>query len=69
MKQAQKFLSKKEQVRVMVLLKGRERSRADKAAEILNQLYEEYLTAHGKCTKPATPQNPTLTIMPLGNNS
>jgi len=68
MKQAQKFLTNKEQVRVTVLLKGRQKSSPERAAEFLNQQYEEYLVGHGKCVKPATTENPSLTVMPLGNS-
>lgn len=68
MKQAQKFLAKKEQVRVAVLLKGRQKNTPEKAAEFVNQQYEQYLVGHGKCVKPATAANPSLTVMPLGNS-
>lgn len=68
MKQAEKFLSKKEQVRITVLLKGRQKSSPERASIFLNDKFEEYLKGHGKCVKPATAANPSLTIMPLGNS-
>lgn len=68
MKQAQKFLSKKEQVRVTVLLKGRQKDHPERASIFLNDKYEEFLKGHGTLARPATPANPSLTIMPLGSN-
>lgn len=68
MKQAQKFLQKKEQVRIALLLKGRQKSNPERGAEFLNDLNEKFFTKHGRCVKPATPQNLGLTLMPIGGN-
>lgn len=64
MKQAQKFLMKKEQVRVQLLLKGRQRNKPEKGVEFLNNLAEKYLNEYGRCVKPATPDSLFLTFMP-----
>lgn len=69
MKQAQGFLAKKEQVRLVVLLKGRQKNNPERAAEFLNELNKEYFTGHGKCVKPATATNLGLTLMPIGGNN
>lgn len=69
MKQAQEFLAKKEQVRVVLLLKGRQKNSPERGAEFLNELYKEYFTGHGKCVKPATAANLGLTLMPVGGNA
>lgn len=69
MKQAQKFLDKKEQVRVVLLLKGRQKSNPERGAEFLNDLNKDYFAGHGKCVKPATVTNLALTFMPLGTNA
>lgn len=67
MKQAQKFLEKKEQVRVELQIFGRQKDNADRAAEYLNELYEKYLEDYGSCQKRATEKNLTLTLMPKKN--
>lgn len=69
MKQAEGFLKKKEQVRVVLLLKGRQKNNPERGAEFLNELKETYLKGHGKCVKPATPENLGLTFMPIGGNA
>lgn len=69
MKQAESFLKKKEQVRVVLLLKGRQKNNPQRGADFLNELRENYLTGHGKCVKPATPENLGLTFMPIGGNA
>lgn len=65
MKQAQKFLEKKEQVRVVLLLKGRQKDHPERGAEFLNNLAKDYLKEYGNCVKPASVKNLSLTFMPI----
>lgn len=67
MKQAQKFLSKKEQVRIVVLLKGRQKDHPERGADFLNTIAENYLNDYGNCVKKATTTNLSLTFMPKSN--
>lgn len=64
MKQAQEFLIGKEQTRVILQLKGRERSRPEKGVELLNSLIYKYFDGYGVANKPATVTNLSLTFMP-----
>lgn len=66
MKQVQKFLEKKEQVRVVLLLKGRQKGNPKRGADFLNEVAETYLNDFGKCVKAASESNLNLTFMPKG---
>lgn len=63
-KQAQKFLEKKEQVRVTLALKGRQKANPKRGVEFLNEINEKYFTDCGRCVKPATESSLSLTFMP-----
>lgn len=69
MKQAQNFLLKQQQVRVTVTLYGRQKSKPEEAAKFLNNLSEEFLKDFGKCARPASIKNLSLTYMPKGKNN
>lgn len=68
MKQVQKFLEKKEQVRVQLLLKGRQKSNPERGVEFLLNNYEEYLSDYGKLSNQPNPSNLSLTLMPKSKN-
>lgn len=65
MKQVQKFLLKKEQVRVVLTLRGREKSHPERGAELLTEVLDSYVEGYGRCVKKPSATNLTLTIMPL----
>ena len=64
MKQAQKFLEKKEQTRVQLLLKGRQKSHPERGVDFLLNVYEEFLKDYGKLVNKPSPSNLSLTLMP-----
>jgi translation initiation factor IF-3 len=68
MKQAQTFLEKREQVKILLVLRGRQRGRQVSAVEFLLELHENYLASYGKLAKPPTDGNLTLTYNPLSKN-
>lgn len=69
MKQACKFLDKKEQVRVQLLLKGRQKGNPDRGVEFLKELYDDFLSESGKLVNKPNPSNLSLVLMPLSQNS
>lgn len=64
MKQAQGFLEKREQVRVQLVLKGRQKGNIPSALELLGKINEEFFTEFGTLTKPPTAQNLSLSYNP-----
>jgi len=64
MKQAQEFLTKRQQVRVVVTLKGRQKGHPERAVEFLNDVYNQYLQDYGKLAKEASVTNLGLTLNP-----
>jgi len=64
MKQAQKFLQEKNQVRISLILKGREKSRPQNAINFLDHVSREYLDDYGKCANKASERNFQLTYNP-----
>ena len=64
MNQACKFLEKREQVRVTLTVKGRQRGRADASLAFLNKVHEEYMKDAGSLVKPPTETNLQLTYNP-----
>lgn len=64
MKQAQGFLAKKKQVRVSVVLHGRQKSKPDFAIQFLNELHETYLKAYGSLASSPNEKNIQLTYNP-----
>lgn len=65
MKQAQKFLEDREQVRVTLVLRGRQRGHTASSIEFLAQIHEEFFADHGKLVKEPSAENPSLTYNPL----
>lgn len=65
-KQAQKFLSNKEQVRIALVVKGRQKARTDTAVEFLNEIHETYMQDCGNLVKAPNAGGLFLTYMPLG---
>jgi len=63
-KQAQKFLEKKEQIRITLTLRGRQKAHPERAVEFLNEINEEHFKDYGRCVKPATENSLSLTLMP-----
>ena len=64
MKQAQEFLIKRQQVRVTIVLKGRQKGHPERAVTFLNDLYAAYLQDYGKLAKEASIGNLGLTLNP-----
>lgn len=64
MKQAQGFLKKRQQVRVTLILKGREKYSPERGVEFLNEIHETFLDEFGRCAKMPTTQNLSLTYNP-----
>lgn len=64
MKQVTDFLTSKEQVKIQLTLKGREKAHPERGVDFLNNLYETHLSTHGKCAKQATEASLHLTLMP-----
>lgn len=64
MKQAQKFLSNKNQVRVVLFLSGRQRNNPERAINFLMGLHENYLKDFGKCAKLPSENGLFLTYNP-----
>lgn len=64
LKQAQKFLEKREQVRITLALKGRQKGRPEGALEFLLAIHNDYMAEFGKLTKDPTMQNLSLTYNP-----
>lgn len=64
MKQAQGFLQKRQQVRVVLQLKGRQKSNPARGVEFLTEIHETYLDEFGKCAKMPTDLNLSLTYNP-----
>jgi translation initiation factor IF-3 len=68
MKQAQVFLEKREQVRITLVLKGRQRGRQLSAVEFLQEIHETYFTDFGNLIKPPTDGNLSLTYNPASKH-
>jgi translation initiation factor IF-3 len=66
MKQAQQFLSSKEQVRVVLILKGRQKAYPQKAVDFLNKVAEDFLNDFGNSANVASVSNLSLTYNPKG---
>jgi len=64
MKQAQAFLEKREQVRVTLVLKGRQRGHVSTSIEFLTHIHEEFFASCGSLVKPPTAENLSLTYNP-----
>lgn len=64
MKQAQKFLEKKNQVRIVLSLKGRQKNNTESAIQFLMHLHENYLNDFGKCAKLPSENGLFLTYNP-----
>lgn len=65
MKQAQGFLEKREQVRVQLVLKGRQKGHLKSALEFLSGINEEFFDGFGQLTKAPTESNLSLTYNPI----
>lgn len=68
MKQAQGFLEKREQVRVTLVLRGRQRGRQISAIEFLEEIHATYFEGVGALTKPPTDGNLSLTYNPVSKH-
>lgn len=64
MKQAQGFLEKREQVRITLVLRGRQKGHVDTSLEFLQSIHDEFFAELGKLVKPPTAQNLSLTYNP-----
>lgn len=64
MAQAQEFLKAKEQVRVVVILKGRQRMRPEQAVDFLTTLFNAYLAEYGRCVRQPSVKNLSIMVMP-----
>lgn len=64
MKQAQGFLAKRIPVRVSLSLHGRQKGHPERGVAFLTELQSKWIAEFGKCVKPATEKNLTLTVMP-----
>lgn len=67
MNQAQKFLEKRNQVRIQVFLKGREKNHPERAVELLNEIVEKYFKTIGQPANKPTTRNLSVMINPSKN--
>lgn len=65
MKAAQEFLRNKEQVRIVLVLRGRQRGRQSSGIVFLEKIHNEYLAEVGKLVKAPTEGNLSLTYNPM----
>lgn len=68
MKQAQGFLEKREQVRVQLVLKGRQKGHIKSALEFLSSINDEFFVGFGQLTKAPSEGNLTLTYNPVSKH-
>lgn len=64
MKQAQDFLEKREQVRITLVLRGRQKGHVETSLEFLHKIHDEFFSECGKLVKEPTAQNLSLTYNP-----
>lgn len=64
MKQAQKFLEDREQVKVIVQLRGRQKWNPDAAVTLLKEIHETYFADLGNLVKEPTKDSLFLTYNP-----
>lgn len=64
MEQAQKFLEKKEQVKIVLTLRGRQKAHPERGVDFLNKLRNEYFSDSARCVKEASETSLSLTLMP-----
>ena len=64
MAQAQEFLKAKEQVRVVVILKGRQRMKPEQAVDFLTALFDTYLAEYGRCVRQPSVKNLSIMVIP-----
>lgn len=69
MKQAQGFLHDREQVRVQLVLKGRQKGHIDSALEFLSKINDEFFTDLGSLTKAPSGVNLGLTYNPTSKKN
>ena len=65
MKQAQKFLEGREQVRVTLVLRGRQRGKREHAVDHLLEIHEEFFEGYGKLVNHPSVDHLSLTYNPL----
>lgn len=65
MKQAQGFLEKREQVRIQLVLKGRQKGHVESALEFLGKINEDFFVGFGTLTKLPSGDNLALTYNPV----
>lgn len=66
--QAKSFLEKRNQVRIMVQLRGREKSRPQSGVEFLNNVLEQ-LAEYGTAQRAPSPDNLTVVVNPAKKKS
>lgn len=64
MKQAQEFLLKREQVRITLVLRGRQKGHVDTSLEFLRKINEDFFSECGRLVKEPSAQNLSLTYNP-----
>ncbi len=68
MKQAQCFLEKREQVRITLVVKGRQKGHISSSLQFLNEIHEEFFAECGKLVKSPTAENLSLMYNPSSRN-
>ena len=64
MEQANTFLAKKEQVRITLTLKGRQKAHPERGVDFLNGICETYFSETGRCVNKPSVSSLNLTLMP-----
>ena len=64
LRQAKEWLQDKEQVRIVLVLRGRQKGRSESALKFLTEIHENYLEPFGKLAKGPSEQNYSLTYNP-----
>lgn len=68
MKQALGFLEKREQVRIALVLRGRQKGHVDSSIEFLSKINEDFFVGLGSLVKPPTAGNLALTYNPVSKH-
>lgn len=64
MSDVKKHLAKKHQVRIVLLLKGRQKAHLDRGVLFLNEIHEEFMKEAGSLASKPTERNLSLTYNP-----
>lgn len=69
MKQAQGFLINREQVRIQLVLRGRQKGHVESSLEFLKQIHDEFFVDYGTLAKTPTGDNLGLSYNPASKKN